>query len=89
MSERERENRFGVCVVGASAPELQAPTLGSPEALNNKNTQNFLCQTRDLGFSENGGYLIWGVLLRRILLFRVLYWGPLFSETPKLEFTYP
>ena len=24
-----------------------------------------------------------GVLIIRILLFRVLYWGPLFSETPK------
>ena len=23
-----------------------------------------------------------GVLMIRILLFRVLYWGPLFSETP-------
>ena len=25
----------------------------------------------------------WGVLIRRILLFSVLYWGPLFSETPR------
>ena len=24
-----------------------------------------------------------GVLIIRILLFRVLYWGPLFSETPR------
>ena len=26
-----------------------------------------------------------GVLIIRILLFRVLYWGPLFSETPKYK----
>ena len=25
-----------------------------------------------------------GVLITRILLFRVLYWGPLFSETPHM-----
>ena len=39
---------------------------------------------KGLGFraSENEGYLLWGVLIIRILLFRVLYWGPLFSETP-------
>ena len=30
-----------------------------------------------------GGYLIFGVLIIRILLFRVLYWDPLFLETPK------
>ena len=35
-----------------------------------------------MGVSENEGYLILGVLIRRILLFRVLYSGPLFSETP-------
>ena len=35
-----------------------------------------------VGGSENRGYLILGVLLIRILLFRVLYKGPLFSETP-------
>ena len=29
-----------------------------------------------------GGDLIWGVLITRILLFRVPYQGPLFSETP-------
>ena len=32
-------------------------------------------------FLKLRGYLI-GVLLIRILLFWVLYWGPLFSETP-------
>ena len=36
---------------------------------------------RDMGVSENRGYLIW-VLIIRILLFRVLYYRPLFSETP-------
>ena len=35
-----------------------------------------------LGVSENEGYLFWGVLIIRILLFRVLYYGPLFSEAP-------
>ena len=35
-----------------------------------------------LGVSENGGVPYFGVLIIRILLFRVLYWGPLFSETP-------
>ena len=35
-----------------------------------------------MGVSENRGYLILGALIIRILLFRVLYWGPLFSETP-------
>ena len=28
------------------------------------------------------GVPFWGVLIIRILLFRVLYWCPLFSETP-------
>ena len=28
-----------------------------------------------------GGVPYFGVLIIRILLFRVLYWGPLFSET--------
>ena len=28
------------------------------------------------------GVLYFGVLIIRILLFRVLHWGPLFSETP-------
>ena len=28
------------------------------------------------------GIPYFGVLITRILLFRVLYWGPLFSETP-------
>ena len=27
-----------------------------------------------------------GVLIKRILLFRVLYWGPLFLETPLSSF---
>ena len=32
---------------------------------------------------ENGGGVpYFGVLIIRILLFRVLYWGPLFLETP-------
>ena len=33
-------------------------------------------------FPKNSGYLILGVLMTRILLFRVLYSGALFSETP-------
>ena len=32
------------------------------------------------------GVPYFGVLIIRILLFRVLYWGPLFSETPKWRF---
>ena len=36
----------------------------------------------DLGVSENKVYLYFGVLIIRILLFRVLSDGPLFSETP-------
>ena len=35
-----------------------------------------------MGVSKIRGYLIWGVLFIRILLFRVLYEGPLFSATP-------
>ena len=35
----------------------------------------------DLGVSENWGYLICDPY-SKILLFRVLYLGPLFSETP-------
>ena len=35
-----------------------------------------------MGVSENAGYLILGSFIITILLFRVLYWGPLFSETP-------
>ena len=36
-----------------------------------------------MGLSETKGYLnYFGVLIIRILLFGVLYWGPLFSETP-------
>ena len=31
---------------------------------------------------ENGGVPYLGVLIIRILLFKVLYWGPLFLETP-------
>ena len=37
-----------------------------------------------MGVSENRGYLILGVLLIRILLFRVLHEGSLFRETPSL-----
>ena len=37
----------------------------------------------DMGVSEKSGYPNFlGVLITRILLFRVLYWDPLFSETP-------
>ena len=36
-----------------------------------------------MGVSENRGYLISRVLIIRILLLRVRYQGPLFSETPK------
>ena len=32
--------------------------------------------------SENWGYLVLGSFIIRILLFRVLWEGPLFSETP-------
>ena len=35
-----------------------------------------------MAVSENKGYCILGSFLIRILLCRVLYWGPLFSETP-------
>ena len=35
-----------------------------------------------MGVSENRGVAYFGVLIIRILSFRVLYWGPLFSETP-------
>ena len=35
-----------------------------------------------MGVSETLGVTYFGVLLIRILPFRVLYWGPLFSETP-------
>ena len=34
-------------------------------------------------------YRTLGVLIIRILLFRVLYWGPLFSETPCIDFRFP
>ena len=36
----------------------------------------------DMGVSENGGIPYFGVLIVRVLLFRALYKGPLFSETP-------
>ena len=36
-----------------------------------------------MGVSENGGTLF-GVLIIRILLFRVLYWGPLFT-VPQMD----
>ena len=35
-----------------------------------------------LGVSENEGYPILGSLVIWLLLFRVLYWGSLYSETP-------
>ena len=35
-----------------------------------------------MGVSKSKGYLNLGVLIIRILLFRVLYQGPLLSETP-------
>ena len=35
-----------------------------------------------LGSFRKLGVPYFGVLMIRILLFRVLYWGPLFSETP-------
>ena len=35
--------------------------------------------------SENGGYLILGVLIIRILLFRVLYWDPLFFGNSQID----
>ena len=35
-----------------------------------------------MGVSNNKGVPYFGVLIMRILLFRVLHWGPLFSETP-------
>ena len=38
----------------------------------------------DMGVSENRGTYL-GVLIIRILLFRVLCYGPLFSETPIYE----
>ena len=41
--------------------------------------------TRDMGASKNRGTLFGGVRIIRILLFRVLYWGPLFPETPTSE----
>ena len=38
--------------------------------------------THRMGVSENKGYVSLGVLPIRTLLFRVLYLGPLSSETP-------
>ena len=40
-----------------------------------------LCQKR-YGTFRKLGVPYFGVLIIRILLFRLLYWGPLFSETP-------
>ena len=37
-----------------------------------------------MGVSENRGVPYFRVLINRILLFRVLYWGPLFPEIPIL-----
>ena len=42
----------------------------------------FKLGSQNMGVSENQGYLLLGVLIIRILLFKVLYLGPLFSETP-------
>ena len=42
-----------------------------------------LDQVPTLGVSEN-----FGILIIRILLFRVLYQGPLFSETPIMQSRY-
>ena len=42
-----------------------------------------------MGVSENSGYLISGALIKRTLLFGVLYRVPLFSETPKSCILYP
>ena len=39
-------------------------------------------QLNHVGVSAKLGYLNFGVLIIRILLFRILYLGPLFSETP-------
>ena len=38
-------------------------------------------------FRKLGGSLFWGALLIRILLFRVLYQSPLFSDTPTCPHT--
>ena len=35
-----------------------------------------------LGWLQYGSFRHLGALIIRILLFRELYWGPLFSETP-------
>ena len=42
----------------------------------------FKLGSQNMGVSENQGYLLLGVLIIRILLFKVLYLGPLFSEIP-------
>ena len=51
-------------------------------------TRILLCRILFLRVSYGGfrklGAPYFGVLMIRILLFRVLYWGPLFSETPIL-----
>ena len=43
---------------------------------------DLILQISILGVSENSGYLILGAFIIRILLFRLPYEGPLFSETP-------
>ena len=42
----------------------------------------------NMGVSEIGGVPYFGVLILRILLFRVLYLGPEFSETPTCREAY-
>ena len=41
-------------------------------------------EANDMGVLENWGVPYFGFLIRRILLFRVQNWGPLFSETPNI-----
>ena len=36
-------------------------------------------------FRKWWGTLFWGVLITRILLFRVIYEGPLISDTPRVS----
>ena len=61
---------------------MRFPTLGLLLYSDNRLLVAMLSLCAYMGVSENGGDLIWGVLITRILLFRVPYQGPLFSETP-------
>ena len=56
--------------------ETQLPEFG---------TFGFLAQNSRFRKFPKIGVPHLGVLIVRILLFRVLYWGPLFSETPVSE----